>query len=187
MESDPQTSRGRPRGALDRQGWDALLEALDQDREEAGKKYEALRRRLINLFSWEQRATPEDLADEVFNRLSRKVTEGAVIPNVDRFAFGIARMLIQEEIRRDRNQQSALRELTSVASKPNSEDWSTLDAMQGCLDVLPSDRRELIELYYTEDRARLARKIGISLNALRNRAMRIREELFRCMSQRDGS
>jgi DNA-directed RNA polymerase specialized sigma24 family protein len=59
--------------------------------------------------------------------------------------------------------------------------------MQGCLDVLPSDRRELIELYYTEDRAGLARKIGISLNALRNRAMRIREELFRCMSQRDGS
>ena len=90
-----------------------MLQTLDQDRDEAGKKYETLRRRPINPFSWEQRATPEDLAD-VLNRLARKVTEDAVIPNIDRFASGIARLVIQEEIGRGRNQQSALDTMAAI-------------------------------------------------------------------------
>ena len=51
-----------------------------------------------------------------------------------------------------------------------------------------ADRRELIERYYLEDRNALARSLGISMNALRNRALRIREELFNCaMRERDNS
>lgn len=185
-ESDPHISRERHRWELDREALEALLAALAPDRNLAGHKYEELRRRLINLFAWEQRDAPDNLADEVLNRLSRKVREGAEIPNIDRFAFGIARLVIQEQIRTQRTRQTAVRELQS-AVKPDATNWSALDAMQSCLDALPSDRRELIEHYYAEDRAQLARKLGVSLNALRNRAMRIREELFRCMTQRDGS
>ena len=65
---------------------------------------------------------------------------------------------------------------------------ANMDAMEQCLAALPKDRRELIERYYVEDRAALAGALGISLNALRNRAMRIREELFKCLTgKRDDS
>ena len=180
---DPQISHGGKRWELGRDGWEALLAALAPDRDVAGQKYEELRRRLINLLAWEQCDAPENLADEVLNRLARKVLEGTVIPHLDRFAFGIARILIQEQARTRRNQDAALRELQTGA-RQSGRDWATIEAMKGCLDTLPDDRRELIERYYTENRAGLARKLGISVNALRNRALRIREELFNCMSRK---
>lgn len=184
---DPQTSDARKRRELNRQEWEALITALAPDREVAGQNYEALRRRLMNLFAWEQCAAPDHLADEVLNRLARKLAEGAEVPHLDRFAFGIARLLIQEQSRVERSREAAVRELrsTSSAKEPGA---ITLDAMQACLQALPADRRDLIERYYAEDRTALARKLGISVNALRNRAMRIRDELFRCMAaQRDNS
>ena len=112
--------------------------------------------------------------------------EGTEIPNLDRFAFGIARLLMQEEGRRKRNRQSVLLEMQRGTQ--GSQDWGSLDAMDRCLAQLPKDRRELIERYYVEDRVALARSLDISVNALRNRAMRIREELFKCVTRnRDDS
>lgn len=181
-DSDPEISHGRKRWELDREGWEALLGALTPDRDSAGQKYEELRRRLINLFAWEQCDAPETLADEVLNRLARKVLELAEIPHLDRYAFGIARIVILEQRRAERNRETAAREFQAGVQQ-GGQRWVALDAMQGCINELPADRRELIERYYTEDRAALARKFGISVNALRNRAMRIREELFRCMSR----
>jgi len=49
--------------------------------------------------------------------------------------------------------------------------------------MLPKPARDLIERYYAEDREGLARSLGISLNALRNRAMRIRDQLFDCVAR----
>ena len=187
-ESDPSTSQGRKRRELSGAEFEALLAALDSDRERAGDKYENLRRRLINLFTWEQCDAPDHLSDEVLNRLSRKLMEGATVPHLDRFAFGIARLVIQEEIRGERNRRSAMREMES-AGATNSGAWSRpeqsiADALRQCLDALPADRRDLITRYYREDRNVLARTVGVSLNALRNRAMRIREELLRCVARR---
>ena len=181
-DSDPQISRGRKRWELDRDALEALLAALASDRDAAGEKYEDLRRRLCNLFAWEQCDAPEDLVDDVLNRLARKIMEGAVIPHLDRFAFGIARLVVQEEIRRRQTRQTAIREFPAAVDK--SPDWTARESMQGCLDRLPADRRTLIERYYAEDRAALARDLGVSVNALRNRALRIREDLMRCLSQR---
>ena len=184
--SSKKTSLARKRRDLDREALDALLGALAPDRESAGRKYEELRRRLINLFSWEQCEAAEDLADETLNRLAGKVMEGTQIPNLDRFAFGIARLLKQEDTRRRRNQQAVLIEFQQ-SKRPGAE-LANMDAMEQCLSALAKDRRSLIERYYVEDRATLAGALGISLNALRNRAMRIREELFRCLTaKRDDS
>ena len=52
----------RRRWTLSGEALDRLLAALDADREAASHKYEALRRRLIDLFSWEHSEAPEDLA-----------------------------------------------------------------------------------------------------------------------------
>jgi DNA-directed RNA polymerase specialized sigma24 family protein len=184
---DHATSPGRKRWQLDRAALDALLQILAPEREEAGRKYEELRHKLINLFAWEHCESPEDLADEVLNRLARKVMEGTVIPYVDRFAHGIARLMIQEEERKRRNRRAVLREFQANA-KANGSERRGLAAIEPCLAALPSDRRELIARYYGEDRNALARELGISMNALRNRALRIRDELFDCMvRERDNS
>lgn len=184
---DHRASHRRKRSELEPEQWEALLSALGPERDAAGEKYEELRRRLINLFAWEQCDSPENLADEVLNRLARKVKEGVAIPHLDRYAFGIARIVIQEQVRLSRNRQASIRELQSTGAKA-AHDLAMLDRMQGCIDALSTDRRDLIEGYYAGNREALARKLGISINALRNRALRIREELFRCMSQeRDES
>jgi DNA-directed RNA polymerase specialized sigma24 family protein len=183
----PETCHGRKLWQLDRAALDALLRILAPDREVAGSKYEELRRRLINLFAWEHCEAPDDLADEVLNRLARKALEGTDIPHLDRFALGIARFVIQEEGRKRRNRQAVLREI-QVDGKLTGSDLDGLDAVENCLATLQPDRRDLIERYYLEDRKALARELGISMNALRNRALRIREELFNCaMRKRDNS
>lgn len=180
-ESDPEISHGRKRWELDSQGWETLLAALAGDRDVAGQKYEELRRRLTDLFAWEKCELPDQLADEALNRLARKLAEGVSIPHLDRYAFGIARFLIQEDLRARRGRQAALRELPNqTPGRPAI----AVAALEECLAGLSDVNRGLIERYYAEDRGALARDLGISVNALRNRAMRIRDELFQCVSRK---
>lgn len=181
-ESDPQISRGRKRWQLDRQGWDTLMAALDHDRDVAGEKYEDLRRRLTDLFAWEGCDQPDELADEALNRLARKLVEGVAIPHLDRYVFGIARFVVQEDLRARRNRHAAIQEIPKSSSVSISE--AEVAALEECLAGLSDANRRLIERYYSDDRSELAREFGISVNALRNRAMRIREELFRCVSRK---
>jgi DNA-directed RNA polymerase specialized sigma24 family protein len=184
---DQESPPGRKPWQLDRAALDALLLTLAPDREVAGCKYEELRDRLINLFAWEHCEAPDNLADEVLNRLARKVMQGAVIPHLDRFAFGIARLVIQEEKRKQQNRRAVLREF-QAAGKANGSDLQSMAAIENCLAALPPDRRNMIERYYGADRNALARELGVSMNALRNRALRIREELFNCVvRKRDKS
>ena len=63
-----------------------------------------------------------------------------------------------------------------------------LETLRRCLAALPARSRKLIEQYYLTDRVRMAEAMGISINALRNRAQRIRERLYDCvMRRRDES
>ena len=186
-ELDHETSQGRRLWQLDRAALDALLQMMAPDRDAAGQKYEELRRRLINLFNWERCEAPDDLADEVLNRLARKALEGVEIPNVDRFALGIAKFVIQEDGRKRRNHQAVLRQI-SAEVRPGGGGSQQIEDVEACLAALPADRREFIQRYYLEDRNALAQALGISMNALRNRAFRIREDLFQCaMRKRDNS
>ncbi len=55
------------------QTFDSLLIWLDEDREQAGLKYEKIRLRLIKIFTCRGCAEAEDLADEVINRVVSRV------------------------------------------------------------------------------------------------------------------
>jgi RNA polymerase sigma factor (sigma-70 family) len=176
-------SPGRNRSELSREALDRLLGRLDPDREVAGRAYEALRRRLIDLFAWEHSETPEELADEALNRLARRLSEGVAIDGgIARYAFGIARLLLQEEFRARRNREAALREIPMHTGAVEGSE--TLALLVECLDELPPNGRELIQRYYGGQRDALARSLGISVNALRNRAMRVREQLYECVCRK---
>ena len=61
--------------SLSQEAFDALLDWLDSDREQAGIKYEQIRSRLIKIFTGRGCIGPEDLADETINRVTRKLKE----------------------------------------------------------------------------------------------------------------
>jgi DNA-directed RNA polymerase specialized sigma24 family protein len=192
----------RPRGGgwkLDRTALNALLKALDTDRDRASKKYTALHDRLIRFFQWNKVEDAQSLADETLDRLARRVAadtaqEGGqqdvseAVQEPEKFAAGIARLLLHEHWRRQQRETQALQLLKydgAEGSDAESQQTEALAAaLDECLEKLPPGQRELIQRYYGSDgysqiesRKQLAAQMNISLNALRNRAMRIRADL----------
>ena len=98
---------------LRKSDFEGLLERLDPDRDSAGRKYEALRRKLIKFFEWNGCSPAEDLADETLDRVARRLT-GADVAQVVPFAWGVAQHVRQESARRMRR-EVALRDLPEAA------------------------------------------------------------------------
>jgi DNA-directed RNA polymerase specialized sigma24 family protein len=181
---------------LDKDSLNDLLRALHANRDEASHQYQALRERLIRFFQWNQTDTPEELADETLDRLARKLHQPAEqIQDPVRYAVGIAKLLLQEQRRKSIRRQKALAELQQQSLEADRREQDrTLqreraDLLQQCLQSIPPQSRELIFRYYdaeqsAEHRQQMARSYGISLNALRNRALRIRADLERQLTHR---
>ena len=156
---------------LSREAFDLLLAALNSDRAAAGEEYERLRRKLVHYFAWQQQRDPEALADEVLNRIARKIEEGAQIENYSQYAFGISRLLLHE------NRRVEIRERVVLeTSRPGPDRLGDRSAacLDQCLESLSPKNRKLILNYYQgekrgriEARIALAKQLGCDLNALR--------------------
>lgn len=173
----------------------ALLNALGPDEAEAALKYEGLRVRLIRFFRWNRCLRPEELADEALDRLAAKLghpTETIQDPN--QYITGIARKLMLEYRAGEVREQKMLARLAwwmTAFRAPEAVDEEHEDALSRCLEALPEESRQLLDRYYTGDagdrirnRRSLAEEMGVELNALRNRALRIRRQLEECTSRR---
>lgn len=186
-----QESAPKTRWTLDRRALDNLLHALHPDREQASQRYEALRQRLIRFFAWNHTSFPEELADEVLDRLARRLSHReSEILDPAKFAVGIARLLLKESLREKDRREAVLAIMAQCTpDSRNLELESALQeeriaVLQECLQAIPEHSRNLLVRYFSTDgrekiqqRQRLAEEHGISLNALRNRVMRIRGEL----------
>jgi hypothetical protein len=75
---------------------DMLLARLDADREEAGRKYVALRRKLVKFLGLWGCTCPEDQADEALGRTAGKIRGGEDIGNLNSYALGIAHLVYKE-------------------------------------------------------------------------------------------
>lgn len=178
---------------LDQTSLHALLDALGGNPAESGLAYENLRIRLIRFFSWNHCHTPEELADTALDRLAGKLAFGGEpILDPQRFAAGIARMLLHEYRAQQEREQKMLTRflpvLTNRQPRPETEQEQE-DALNHCLEWVTAEDRQLLERYYTGDaserirnRQSLAKELGIGLNALRNRALRLRRQLEECTS-----
>ena len=174
-----QTTGAARRWELSGEALEGLLQALGPDPNAAGRRYELLRRKLTDFFAWRHCELPEELADETLDRLARRLMQGEPIERIEFYALGIARMLLKEAARRTEQRNIAFREMrVQPAAQAELE---MLDAVERCLATLPAGSRELIGRYYSEERSALASELGISLNTLRNRALRIREKLYECV------
>jgi len=171
---------------LTQRAFELLLSQLDADRQEAGKKYEALRRKLVKFFQWRGCSSPEDLADDTINRVARNLEAGETIRHFAAYCAGIARHVFLENLR-TRRKEEALHAMTYPSPTPPDED-PRRECLERCLRELSPENFRLIVQYYQQNeqsrieaRRNLAAQLAIPPNALRIRAHRIRARLQGCV------
>lgn len=185
-----ETVRATRKWSLTQEAFDQLLASFAPDREAAGKKYLEVRENLIRLFVWRGCPYPEDHADETFNRVARKISEGEEIRNTPAYVIGVARLLVLEIIKADSKQREALEEFQRTDVSEDTQTELRIECLQQCLRGLSPDNRELILQYYQgdkrakiENRRQLSDRLGLAINSLRMRALRLREELQTCVEK----
>ena len=182
----------RQKWTLTQDAFDRLLIALGGDRDRGGEKYLEIRTSLTRFFEWRGCSFPEDHADETFNRIAKKIDEGEEIVNPAGYAMGVARLLFLEIMKSRQREQSALNEIGTASETYVADEGGEdrLDCLRDCLQTLSADNRELILQYYQgekgekiQNRKRLIDRLGIPVNTLRMRALRLRERLQGCVEQ----
>jgi DNA-directed RNA polymerase specialized sigma24 family protein len=166
-----------------------LLARLDADADRAAEAYEALRLTLTRFFDWRGAHFPDECADEAINRLARRLDEGAEVDDPRGYALGIARMVLMERSRSPQLRQDELDEQTPAPVPVSTGEPPHLhDCLDTCLAALPAESRTLILEYYQDQRrlkidrrVRLASELGLTAQALRSRAQRVRDRLERCV------
>lgn len=194
MEITPEVSENDGR----RTDLNLLLLRLDSDAARAWEKYRSIRSRLVKFFEWNQCSFPEELADEVLDRVARKPAEEE-IRDVSEFVIGVARYLRLEAHKKEQREshledrpggQDSLADPRDHESElvGRIDQQSSLACLRECLAGLNSaDSRLALDYYSAEEekqkvhRQKLASAVGITMVALRVRANRVREKLERCV------
>lgn len=185
----------------DSAAFESLLQRLRADDPSPEQAYERLRFRLITFLRVRlpSEAEAEALADIALDRLARRIHEGTVVDGVPQYVLGIARLLVKEteaRVAAERKRSAAFvyEHATATSTGPRIfEDDDTQEtvtqALARCLQTLGLDARNLVLSYYGGDgSARIARRhelavsLGLEPNALRNRALRVRTRLHKCVT-----
>jgi DNA-directed RNA polymerase specialized sigma24 family protein len=178
-----------------------LLEWLDDGIDSNGERYLEIRRRLVAYFDRRNRLSADELADETLNRIARTLETGVAIMVTPpaRYCYVVARFVLLEDFRRDHihvrlderrgTDAPALRGLQITEPDQGvAVREQRLDCLDQCLQKLKPEQRDMVVEYYRdtgrqkiERRRDLARRLGITMNALGIRASRIRGTLEACM------
>jgi RNA polymerase sigma factor (sigma-70 family) len=168
-----------------------FLAWLHPERDQAAIKYEAIRRRLVIIFSCKGCADAEDLADETINRVIRRAQDmadtyqGEPAP----YFITVANNLYLEHAGRRSSRLQVPDDLPAAATSEVDDDRD-YECLERCMERLaPADHRLVVQYYQEEKQARidnrkeLAKSLGIGLNALRIRAYRVRAGLQSCVNE----
>jgi DNA-directed RNA polymerase specialized sigma24 family protein len=171
---------------LSQEAFDALLDWLDSDREQAAIKYEDIRARLVKIFTGRSCVEAEDLADETINRVTNRLSaiRKEFTGDPTRYFFGVANKVYLEYMRRKPPQPPPFPPVDSAQVELEYR------CLERCVDSLSEENRYLLLKYYgaeghskVEQRRELAEELGIAPNALRIRAYRIRLGLQQCVEK----
>ena len=182
---------------LTQEAFERLLVSLDADRERAGQRYEGVRRKLIEFFEARGAESPAEGADETINRVARRLSEGAEVQDLQKYFYGVARLVLLERFRAQERETVPLASVTPAAETAADDQEraerlagheARLECLEACLQGLPAESREFIVEYYRAERGEKiarrkeqARRLGIPLGALRLRAYRLRTRLEDCV------
>ena len=167
--------------------FDRLLTWLDPDPDQAGRLYESIRWRLIAILASRGCHIPEELADDVIDRVARRVKDIEATYTGDKAVYflGVMNNVHHEYLRRP-----AAPRLVLAGNDQVQVTEQTYACLDRCLAKLSPHAREIIQQYYAEDkqakislRKRIAARFGLSRSNLRLRALRIRAKLQTCIEQ----
>jgi len=167
---------------IDQTAFDRMLRWLNPDREKAAQKHEAIRRRLVEIFSSRRFPNAEDLADDTIDRVIRKVPQVAEgwVGDPLYYFLAVAKKIILE----------ASKPAPRAYAPPPEPDPFELEradqCLERCLGLLSADDRRLILAYVSGDkhqRQEQTRKLGITPNALRIRVCQIKKNLRPCVEE----
>jgi hypothetical protein len=180
-----------------------LLIWLDEGVDSDGERYIEMRRRLVSYFGRKRCLSPDELADETLNRVSRKLEEQGGVTDVlpARYCYIVARFVFLEYLRGAEHRQVSLDEMTGASDRFSRRvaaytdeagvgaDDRRFDCLDHCLRQLTAHDRALILEYYSGDqglriehRRQLAARLGLTANALTIRTCRIRGTLEACVN-----
>lgn len=175
------------------ESFERLLWWLDPERERAGEVYEEIRAALIKRFRQLGSCEPEDLANETFDRVAKKLPEIASTYKGDRvpYFFSVAYYVHKEHSRRPLNvplDPEADPPDRNVIVDEEDEDEVLNSCLEHCMEKLNASKRHMILRYYRGERnvkiklrKELAESLGIPLTNLRLKAQRVRVELKKCI------
>ncbi|HTG13870.1 MAG TPA: hypothetical protein VK747_01235 [Blastocatellia bacterium] len=171
-----------------------LLAWLDEESDSGGQRYLEIRRRLVHYFDRKNCRSPDELADETLNRVTRRLEEeGAIITDAPaHYCYIVARFVLLESLR-ELQREGPLDNKALLAAGPHSseegqEKERQIECLERCVTELEPEDRELIVNYYRgenrgkiENRKAIAAKLGVTMNALSIRACRLRDRLEACV------
>jgi DNA-directed RNA polymerase specialized sigma24 family protein len=178
---------------LTEESFNLFLTWLDPDRDSAGKKFEGIRRRLIAVFDGRGCLRSDELADEAIRRFIRRLPQmvdtftGDPIP----YLLVTAHHLHLEYIEKQPLSLPENLSETLAADEDEGGQAELFDAcLEQCLEKLEPKDHELALDYYRMDkqakidyRKELARRLGLTANALRIKVHHLRLTLRACIDQ----
>ncbi len=172
----------------DQEDFDRFLFWLDPNREEAARKYETIRRKLIKFFTCRGCRDVEDLADVTITRVVKKIPQIAetYVGDPTLYFYGVARRVYLERCK----PKPPPVILPSPLGDSPEEKEQRHDCLERCLNRLTPENRELVLEYYKGDktakikhRKEMAERLDINPNALRIRMHRLRDGLHKCLTE----
>ena len=181
---------------LTAEGFEKLLERLDGDPSQAAGRYEELRLKLIKCFVWRGTTNlhADNLADITLDRVTRKLSEGVDIENINAYACEVSRYVWLEHLRKNREDAKDDDEMPVQTVEPEipEDPDERLVCLRKCMREVAGDdpEKQIIIGYYQtkpgekpkEARKDLAEKLGLTMNHLKVKALRLRKRLEDCIN-----
>ena len=172
---------------ITKDSFDALLEWLDPNREEAALCYEQIRGGLVRMFVSKGLMDAEFYADQTVDRVIKRLPEirETYTDQPVKYFHGVARNILLEAARRKEIPTDILPECLPRGGVVNSE---LARCMRACLEALPKDKHDLIYDYHVyeghekiDSHRDMADELSITIGALRTRAHHVRATLEACV------
>jgi hypothetical protein len=176
--------RAKTHWPLTLEAFERLLRWLSPDRDEAARKYEQIRTKMVRLFNWRGCHCPEELFDRTIDRVCRKIELGAYELRGDAIAFcyAVGRFILQEYWR-EVKLNPLPEDVPLLEIKDRERDERELEGLEDSLNRLSRCDRDLLVSYYQgEGRERIRKRKDLAAacggpNALRIQVFRIRAKL----------
>lgn len=173
-----------------------ILALLSPDTEEAGRHYARLHRKLTGFFSMKGVSDPLTAADETIDRAVLKIVAGAILPDVDKYCFGIARNIAKERRRLMHRENLAFHNFVEeVDDFPVGQLQRIYGILKPCFEQLAVEEQQLLVAYCqeiqgrarAEHRRQVAATMKVTVPALRIKVTRLRNRLTDCVQKRSNN